>query len=253
MHGQPLQPSKMDDWSSTAIKSWAPINCTMETLLHIVLQQNPLGSLEEFRNNTMVALQQHCPQGTTLTPQFFNHEDTEGEKKSRKISYLICRATGLQTPVTAREGHSGHSYPCQDPASHLARTGTSGRLEPLNELVRSTSFTLIICTIPYSKGHIGLQRNRNPPAAAPFLLDIKDTTPVYRLMHQTFCDNLQQGHLTEVMAESRNTLAALGTERTRVNLIPSPRFRKVWASSQRSMEDPLIWQRVILIQDGKDK
>jgi len=135
MHGQPLQPSKMDDWSSTAVKSWAPINCTMETLLHILLQQHPLDSLAEFCNNTMVALQQHSPQGTTLAPHFFNHGDTEGGKKSRKISHLICRATGLKTPVTARLGHSGHSYPCQDPASHLARTGTSQRPEPLNELV----------------------------------------------------------------------------------------------------------------------
>jgi len=84
LHGQPLQPSKMDDWSSTAVKSWAPINCTMETLLHVLLQQHPLGSLAEFRNNTMVALQQHSPQGTTLTPHFFNHGDTEGEKKKQE-------------------------------------------------------------------------------------------------------------------------------------------------------------------------
>jgi len=159
MHGQPLQPSKMDDWSSTAVKSWAPINCTMETLLHILLQHHSLGSLAEFRNNTMVALQQHSPQETTLTLHFFNHGDTEGGKKNWKISHLICRATGLQTPVTARLGHSGHSYSCQDPASHLARTGTSKRPEPLNELVRSTSFTLIIYTIPYPQGHAGLRRN----------------------------------------------------------------------------------------------
>ena len=90
MHGKPLQPSKMDDWSSTAIKSWAPINCTMETLLHILLQQHPLGSLAEFRNNTMVALQQHSPQGTTLTPHFFNHGDTEGEKKAGRSAILYA-------------------------------------------------------------------------------------------------------------------------------------------------------------------
>jgi len=71
----------MDDWGSRAITSWAPINCTMETLLHILLQQHPLGSLTEFRNNSMVALQQHSPQGITLIPHFFNHGDTEGEKK----------------------------------------------------------------------------------------------------------------------------------------------------------------------------
>jgi len=88
MQGQPLQPSEMDDWSSMAIKSWAPINCTMESLLHILLQQHPLGSLTEFRNNSMVALQQHSPQGTTLTPHFFNHGDTEGEKKVGRSAIL---------------------------------------------------------------------------------------------------------------------------------------------------------------------
>jgi len=100
MHGQPLQPSKMDDWSSTA-QIWAPINCTMETLLHILLQQHPLGSLTEFRNNSMVALQQHSPQEITLAPHFFNHGDTEVETKSRRISHLTHRATGLQTPETS--------------------------------------------------------------------------------------------------------------------------------------------------------
>jgi len=106
MQGQPLQPSRMDDWSSRVIKSWAPINCTMDTLLHILLQLHPLGSLTEFRNNSMVALQQHSPQGTTLTPHFFNRGDTEGEKKSRKISHLINRATGLQTSRIPK--HSRH-------------------------------------------------------------------------------------------------------------------------------------------------
>jgi len=72
-------------------------------------------------------------------------------------------------------------------------------------------------------------------------------------MHQTFSDNLQQGHLAEALAETRNTPTALGTERTGVDLISLPRFRKVLASGQRLMEDPLLWQRVILIQDGKDK
>jgi len=72
-------------------------------------------------------------------------------------------------------------------------------------------------------------------------------------MHQTFSDNLQQGHLTEALAESRTTLAALGATRTGDELISSPRSRKVWAFGQRSREDVLKWQRVILIQDGKDK
>ena len=70
MSGQPLKPSTMDDWSTKAIASWAPINCNMETLLHILLQHHLLGSLTEFRNNSIVALQQHSPKGTTLTHTF---------------------------------------------------------------------------------------------------------------------------------------------------------------------------------------
>ena len=62
------------------------------------------------------------------------------------------------------------------------------------------------------------------------MLDKEDTTPVYRLMHQTFSDNLLQGHLTEALTETMNTLAALGTERTGDELMSPPRFRKVWAS-----------------------
>ena len=71
MSGQPLKSSTMDDWSTKAMASWAPINFNMETLLHILLQHHPPGSLMEFRNNSMVALQQHSPKGTTLTPHFF--------------------------------------------------------------------------------------------------------------------------------------------------------------------------------------
>jgi len=130
MQGQPLQPSTMEVWINKARISWAPINCNMETLLYILLQQHPLGSLTEFRNNSMVALQQHSPQGTTLTPHFFNHGDTEGERKIRKISHLINRATSLQIPGTPKR--SRHSYPCQDTDSHPARTGTSRRPELFN-------------------------------------------------------------------------------------------------------------------------
>jgi len=176
MQGQSLQPSTMDDWSNRAIKSWTPINCNMDTLLHILLQQHPLGSLTEFRNNSVVALQQHSPQGTTLNPHFFNHGDTKGERKSRKISHLINRTTSLQIPGTPKR--SRHFYPCQDTDSHPARTGTSRRPELLNELRRSTSFTLTIYTIPYPQGHTGLQKSGSPSTAAPFLLDKKDTIPV---------------------------------------------------------------------------
>jgi len=44
----------MEDWNSTAVKSWAPINSNMETLLQILLQEHPLGSLAGFRNNSIV-------------------------------------------------------------------------------------------------------------------------------------------------------------------------------------------------------
>jgi len=251
MSGQPLQPSTMDDWSNRAIASWAPINCSMETLLHILLQQHPLGSLTEFRSNSMVALQQHSTQGTTLTPHFFNHGDTECERKSRKISHLINRATSLQirgTPLRSR-----HSYPCQDTDSHPARTGTSRRPELLNELVRSTSFTLTIYTIPYPQGHTGLQKSGNPSAAAKFLLDKKDTIPVYRLMHQTFSDNLQQHHSAETLTEPRDILTDPGTDGKGNTLTLPPRPRRLWASGQGASDAALKWQRVILIQDGKDK
>jgi len=238
MSGQPLQPTTMDDWSNRAIASWAPINCNMETLLHILLQQHALGSLSEFRNNSMVALQQHSPLGTTLTPHFFNHGDTECGRKSRKISHLINHATSLQIPRTPL--HSRHSYPCQDTDSHPARTGTSQRPKLLNEVVCSTSFALTIYTIPYSQGHTGLRKSGNPSAAAPFLLDKKDTIPVYRLIHQTFSDNLQKYHLA-------------GTAGQGTTLTPPPRPRKLWASGQGASDAALKWQRVILIQDGKDK
>jgi len=110
LSGQPLEPSTMDAWSTTAIASWAPINCNVETLLHILPQHHPLGSLSEFRNNSMIALQQRSPPGTTLAPHFFNQGDTKGERRSRKISHLIHRATSLQIPGTPKR--SGYSYPC---------------------------------------------------------------------------------------------------------------------------------------------
>jgi len=87
-HGQPLQPNTMDDWDNTT-KTWAPMNCTMETLTHLLLEQHPLGSLSEFRKHSMVALQQHSPQGLVMTPHFFNYGDTEVDTKNRRISHLI--------------------------------------------------------------------------------------------------------------------------------------------------------------------
>jgi len=246
-HGHPLQPSKMDDWSSTG-KIWAHLNCTMETLTHLLLQQHPLGSLTDFRNNSMVALQQHSPQGIALLPHFFNYGDTEGDIKSRS---LINRAAGLQMTGVSR--HSRHPLPCKNPDSHPARSGIAQRPELLNELVRSTSLTLTIYTILYPQGHAGLQGSGHPSVAIPFLFDRGDTSPVYRSMYQTFSVNLQDTQLTEASSEPRHTPAALATVREGDKPIPFPRYRTIWASSQGSGEDALKWQRVILIQNSKDQ
>jgi len=40
-NGQPRHLSTTEDWNSTAVKSWAPINSNMATLLQILLQQHP--------------------------------------------------------------------------------------------------------------------------------------------------------------------------------------------------------------------
>jgi len=119
--------------------------------------------------------------------------------------------------------------------------------------VRSTSFTLTIYTIPYPQGHTGLQKSGNPSAAAKFLLDKKDTIPVYRLMHQTFSDNLQQHHSAETLREPRDILTDPGTDRKGNTLTLPQRPRRLWASGQGASDAALKWQRVILIQDGKDK
>jgi len=222
MSGQPLKSSTMDDWSTKAKVSWTPINCHMETLLHILLQHHPLGSLLEFRNNSMIAVQQRSPHGTTLTPHFFNHGDTLCDRKSRKISHLIHRATGLQTTGTPLPIYP---YPCLDPDNHPMRTGTSQRPAGLSKLVRGTSFVLTIYTIPYPQGHSGLQNNGNPLASAPFLLDKEDASPVYSLMHQSFSDNRQKSHIAETAAEP--TLTAPDTDQTDTTPTPLPGPRRL--------------------------
>ena len=116
LSGQPLLPGKMEEWSVLPTEIWAPINCPLPNLLHILLQHHPLGSLSEFRDNTMIALQQRSPQGIFLCPHFFNHGDTHEERKSRQISQLIQKATGLQIPGTPLPIYS---YPCQDPIVNL--------------------------------------------------------------------------------------------------------------------------------------
>ena len=162
---------------------WAHISCNISTLLHILLQHHPLGSLSEFRDSSLIALQQRSPQGIPLGPHFFNHGDTLVDRRSRRISHLIHRATGLQIPGSPLPFYP---YPCQDPTSHPARTCTSRRPECLNELIRSNSFVLTIYTIPYPQGHSGLQIYGNPLAWSPFLFDKEDLSPVYNLMHQSF-------------------------------------------------------------------
>jgi len=183
-HGQPLQPNTTDDWDNT-IQIWAPMNCTMNNLTHLLLEQHLLGSLPEFRYHSMVALQQHTPQGMRITPHFFNYGDTEVDTKNRRISHLIHRATCLQAP-----GASRHPFPCQRSDNHPIKSGTAQRTELLAALIRSTSFTLTIYTVPYPQGHSGPQANGHPLMATPFLFDRRDAKPVYRLMYQTFSDSL---------------------------------------------------------------
>jgi len=236
MSGQPLHPSTMDDWSSKATASWAPINCNVDTLLRILLQNHPLGSLSEFRKNSMISLQQRSPHGTTLAPHFFNQGDTKGERKSRKISHLIHRATDLQIPGTPER--SEHSYPCQDPKSHPVRTGTSQRPILLNELECSTFCVLTIYTIPYPQGHAGLQRGGSPSASTPFLFDKEDASTVYSLMHQTFSDNRQRNHIAEASVVSNPTAPDTDEIDTALTLPPSP--RKLWASDQEARDVLLL-------------
>ena len=102
LSGQPLHLSTMDDWSGIVTASWLPINSNVDTLLRILLQNHPLGSLSEFRKNSMISLQQRSPSGTTLTPHFFNQGDTTSDRERRKISHLIHRATDLQIPGTPK-------------------------------------------------------------------------------------------------------------------------------------------------------
>jgi len=174
----------------------------------------------------------------------------------RKLKQKAEGSAILHTEPRAykRQGprYTRHSHPCQDPDSHPARSGIVQRPVLLNELVRSTSFTLTIYTIPYPQGHTGLHESGNPSAATPFLSDKRDTMAVYRLMYQTFSDNLQQRHRSEAPTESRSTLAALETARKGDEAIPSPRPRTVWASGQGSVDAALKRQRVILKQNGKD-
>jgi len=227
LSGQPLQPSTMDEWSASPRIIWAPINGHLPTLLHILLQYHPLGSLAEFRENSMIALHQRSPRGIPLGPNFFNHGDSPADKMRRMISHLIQRATCLQIPGTPLPIYS---YPCQDPMNHLNRVGTSQRSEGLNELILSTSFCLTIYTVQYPQGHTGFQRHGNPLTSSPFLFVKGDLSPVFYLMHQSFSDNLVKSHATSretsLLTNAQHIHQAV-TEPT-----PPPEPRRFWASEQ---------------------
>ena len=162
-----------------------------------------------------MVLSQHTPQGMVMTPHFFNYGDTEVDTKNRRISHLIHRATGLPGPLDT-------PFPCQNLDSHPIKSGTAQRTELPTELIRSTSFTLTIYTVPYPQGHSGPQANEHPLTATPFLFDRRDATPVYRLMYQTFSDSLHDRQPTEVSSEPQHTLAAMVVIREGDGSTPPP-------------------------------
>jgi len=246
MSGRPLQPGTMEEWSTLSKTIWAPINCPLPNLLHILLQHHPLGSLPEFRDNSMVALQQRSPTGSLLEPHFFNPGDTHEDRKSRQLSHLICRATGLQAPGTPLPYYF---YPCQDPMHHPVRTGTTLRPEGLQELILCTSFSLTIYTVPYPQGHSGFRGNGNPLMASPFLFDTADLLPVYNIMHQSFSDNLLKNQ-AEAIILALTTTTQNGIQ---LDIVPTPPLepRRLWSSEQEGVDSQ--WRNVILIQHGSDK
>jgi len=117
----------------------------------------------------------------------------------------------------------------------------------LNELERSTSFTLTVYTIPYPQGHAGLQREGNPPATTPFLFHKDDASPVYYLMHQTYSEDRHRNYITEALAVPN--LAAPDTDEIHMPPLDLT-FRKAWGSDLETGNNTPHWQRAILIQDG---
>jgi len=69
-------------------------------------------------------------------------------------------------------------------------------------------------------------------------------------MHQSFSDNRHKSHAAEALAVP--TLTEPDTDKTDTTPTLPPRPQKLWASDQEAREAVLQWQRVILIQDGKD-
>ena len=70
-------------------------------------------------------------------------------------------------------------------------------------------------------------------------------------MHQSFSDNRQRSHTAEASVVPNPTAPDTDEIDTASTLLP--RSRKLWASDQEARDVLLRWQRVILIQDGKDK
>jgi len=188
----------------------------------------------------MISLQLHSSSGTTLAPHFFNQGDSTDDRVKRKISHLMHRATELQIPGFFLR--SGYAYPCQDPKNHPIRTGISQRSTLVNELERSTSFTLTVYTIPYPQGHKGLQCEGNPPASTPFLFHKDEALPVYNLMHHTYSDDRNRHHISE--ASVIPNPAASDTEE--IEKPPTdPTSRKVWGPDLDTGNDTPYWQRAI--------
>jgi len=180
-----------------------------------------------------------------MTPHFFNYGDTEVDTKNRRISHP---EPGLQAP-----GASRHPFSCQHSDNHPIKSGTAQRTELLTELIRSTSFTLTIYTVPYPQGHSGPQANGHPLTATPFLFDRRDVTPVYQIMYQTFSDSLHHRQPTEASPDPQHTLAATEVTWGGEGSAPSRSYRTIWALDERSVENALQWWRVILIQNGLDQ
>jgi len=122
LSGQPLNPSTMDDWSDSS-KIWAPINCNMSTLLHILFQHHPLGSLSEFRNNSLISLQQRSPHGISLGPQSWGHPSRQKEQKDQSSDSSSYGPTNTRISITFLP--LSMPGPCEPPDSdgYLPKTG----------------------------------------------------------------------------------------------------------------------------------
>jgi len=85
------------------------------------------------------------------------------------------------------------------------------------------------------------------------MLNEMDTRPVYRMMHRGISENLIRRNRTERLEEASRTPGVSVEGTARGETASPPDVRRVFASSHGMAEGPSLWQRVILIQDGKDK